>query len=142
MTSIFASFLQNGFFESLRLWANGNLTMHAKPPKPSPEYARIRQRKHHGRKKWPAVYQLKSISESEPGEAKSYKRVDDGTPFDDDNVVERVIVPKNVAAERQRKQRVKRKGRRSRRLEHEAAVGACHLPAHSSFPLHVLWAHW
>jgi hypothetical protein len=138
MTSLFTSFLQNGFLESLRLWANGNLTMYVKPPKPSSEYARIRQRTHHGRKKWPAVYRRKSISESEPGEMKTYERVDDGTPLDDDDVVERVVVPKSVAAERQRKKRVKRKGRRSRRLEHKAAVGACHLPAHFFFPLHVL----
>jgi hypothetical protein len=115
--------------------------MHAKPPKPSPEYARIRQRMHHGRKKWPAVYRLKNFSESEPGEMRTYERVDDGMPLDDDDVVERVIVPNSVAAERQRQQRVKRKGRRSRRLAHEAAVGACHLPAHFFFPPHLLWAY-
>jgi hypothetical protein len=142
MNSLFISFLQNGFLESLRLWANGELTIHTKPAKPQPEYARIRQRNHYGRKKWPAVYRLKSESAGEPDAMKTYERVDDGTPLDDGDVVERVVVPKSVAAERQQKQRVKRKGRRSRRLECEAAVGVCHLPTYFLLSLCFLWAIW
>ena len=114
MMDLFVSIATKGLRESFRIWWRRENTLLKKPSKTHPRYARIRRRTKNGRKTRPAVYRLTTTSEGELGETNTYERVKDGTPLDDDDVVEWVTVKKGVLQNKRQRQRTtyKEKGRK------------------------------
>jgi hypothetical protein len=126
MTDLLASIAKNGLRESLRMWWHGENVFSRKPSKTHPRYARLRRRTKAGHKTRPAVYKLTNTYEGQLGKTKTYQRVNDGAPLDDDEVVEYVTVKKGVLYGSRQRQRLtwkERQKKRALKTEQWAAVG-------------------
>jgi hypothetical protein len=141
MTDFLASIAKNGLRESLRMWWRRENTLFKKPPKTHSQYALIRRRTRNGRKMRPAVYRLTMMFQGDPGKIKTYERVSDGAPLDEDDLVECVTVKKTVLHDKRQRERTtckEKAGKRAFERDQWVAVGVHHLPTLPSLIVHVI----